>query len=83
MYEVVGIERKRGSFEGREYDNFLFYTVYPKKGLDSDGNVIGKGVMTIKIKACNLGFVVEIGDIISPLYDRFGNCVCLTLNNSN
>ena len=70
MYEIVGIEKREGVYEGNAYSNRVLHCVYSKDKCE------GKCVTSIKIKAVNCP-EVQIGDLVTPLYDRYGNCVHL------
>lgn len=67
MYQVVGIERKTGEYNGKQYDNTILYCGYPKDGVD------GTAVEKFKIKTAHFTENVIVGDMIGVHYDRFGN----------
>ena len=75
MYTVIGIERKVGKYEGREYDNTILHCSYEKKDVD------GVCVVSIKVKTERIDYPLELGCTVSPLYDRFGNVVQLDVTN--
>lgn len=70
MYEIVGIEKREGVYEGNAYSNKVLHCVYNKKDCE------GKAVTSIKIKTKDCP-EISIGDLVTPLYDRYGNCVHL------
>lgn len=70
MYTIVGIEKREGVYEGKAYSNKVLHCTYPKKDME------GVATVSIKIKTVDCP-EVTIGDTVSPLYDRYGNCVHL------
>ena len=75
-YEIVGIQQKRGEYEGRPYDNTLVHA------LSANVNVIGKQVSTIKMKTTVFQNILKecgcapnglIGKNADITFDRFGN----------
>ena len=68
MYTVVGVERKVGVYEGREYDNTILHCTYNKDKCE------GVAVCSVKVKTSRLDEVVEVGASVSFLYDQYGNC---------
>lgn len=70
MYEIIGIEKREGVYEGNAYNNTILHTRYTKE------SVKGFGVATLKIKTANCP-TVAIGDCVDPLYDKYGNIVHL------
>ena len=75
-FEIVGIQQKRGEYEGRAYDNTLLHTV------SANVNIIGKQVSTIKMKTtvfqnilkdCNCAPDGLIGKTADMTFDRYGN----------
>ena len=66
MYTIVGIEKKEGVYEGKSYANTILHVTYTKENAD------GLCVTTLKVKSA-LCPIVEIGDVVSVLYDRYGN----------
>ena len=73
MYTVIGIERKRGTYEGRAYDNTIVHATY-EKASDENVTVNGQCVVTFKSKT-EVAQSICLGDLVSPLYDRYGNVV--------
>lgn len=67
MYTVIGIERKVGKFEGRDYDNHVLHCTYKKEGAQ------GECVVAVKVKTERLEAPVTIGDQVTFLYDQYGN----------
>ena len=74
QYEVIGIQHKKGNYNGQDYDNMVFYVTSPA---NADNGDIGLIASVIKIKTSLVETVPSIGDLISPLYDRFGRVVGL------
>lgn len=75
-YEIVGIQQKRGEYEGRPYDNTLLHV------LSTNVNIIGKKVDTIKVKTavfqgllkdCGCASDGLIGKSADISFDRYGN----------
>ena len=74
MYEVIGIEKRVGVYEGRAYNNTILHTTFTK---DTAG-VEGYCTAILKIKTSNCPSV-KLGDIVDPLYDKYGNVVHLVV----
>lgn len=82
MLKVIGVARKYGTYEGREYDNFMMHCVNDSPSVAMIG---GSACEIVKIKAQNLrgvfgGLVTSdkdwrdlIGAIVRVHYDRYGN----------
>lgn len=75
-FEIVGIQQKRGEYEGRAYDNTLLHA------LSTNVNIIGKQASTIKVKTvvfqnilkdCGCASDGLIGKIADITFDRYGN----------
>lgn len=75
-FEIVGIQQKRGDYEGRAYDNTLVHV------LSTNANIIGKEVSTIKMKTavfqnilkdCNCAPNNLLGKTADITFDRYGN----------
>jgi len=75
-FEIVGIQNKRGEYEGRSYDNTFLHA------LSTNVNIIGKQVTTIKMKTdvfqnilkdCNCAPNGLIGKTADITFDRYGN----------
>lgn len=75
QYEVIGIQHKKGNYNGQDYDNMVFSVTSPANEKNGD---IGLIASVIKIKTSLVETVPSIGDLISPLYDRFGRVVGLS-----
>ena len=74
-YEVIGIQHKTGNYNGKDYDNMVFSVTSPGNECNGD---IGLIASVIKIKTELVESVPSLGDVISPLYDRFGRVVGLS-----
>ena len=72
MYTIIGIEKRVGVYEGKAYDNTILHVTYSK----DNTNVEGVCVASLKIKSANCPSVA-LGDLVEPLYDKYGNVVHL------
>lgn len=68
---VVGIERKKGEYEGKEYDNTYLHGLAWKANEDSVAFMVND---TWKIKTEKM-HPVNVGEIIEATYDRTGKIV--------
>ena len=75
-YEVIGIQHKTGNYNGKNYDNMVFSVTSPCNERNGD---IGLIASVIKIKTELVETLPYLGDLISPLYDRFGRVVGLSI----
>lgn len=75
-FEIVGIQQKRGEYQGRTYDNTIVHT------LGSHVGVIGKQAGTVKMKTAVFQGILRdckcapdglIGKIADITFDRYGN----------
>lgn len=75
-FEIVGIQQKRGEYQGRTYDNTIIHT------LGSHVGVIGKQAGTVKMKTAVFQGILSnckctpdglIGKIADITFDRYGN----------
>lgn len=73
FYEVIGIQHKTGMYENQPYDNMVFSVTV---NADVTKGEVGLIASTIKIKTSLLTTVPKLGDVIQPMYDRFGR-VCV------
>lgn len=71
MLSVVGIEHRKGEYQGTPYDNYNLHCTRPA----AEGNENEDGTMTeiVKVKASLFAdFAVNIGDNIEVSYDKYG-----------
>lgn len=73
-YQVIGLQRKQGEYNGNPYDNWVLSVVRPA---DVAKEEVGSICSTIKIKFSDLPTPPVVGDTVSPEYDRFGRVVGL------
>lgn len=73
-YEVIGLQRKKGEYNGRVFDNWVLSVVRPA---DVAKEEVGSICSSIKIKFSDLPTPPVVGDTVSPVYDRFGRVVGL------
>ena len=67
MYQVIGMQQKKGEYQGQAYDNTLLYCTYP------DVEVSGSGVEVIKVKTLIFSqYPVKLNDVIDVYYDKYG-----------
>lgn len=81
---IVGIENKKGEYQGRQYNNYIFHC------LEADENVIGKArCMQVKFKPVNLQQIVPLDkleslinkDVVNVFYDKYGNAISMQFKN--
>lgn len=72
LFEIIGIQRKTGTYNGQSYDNTVFSVTRP--AVVEDGEV-GLIASVIKVKTSVLSRVPAVGETVSPVYNRFGNVV--------
>lgn len=77
LYEIIGIQHKTGTYQGQPFDNMVFSVT---SSADASKGEQGLIASQIKIKTHLLTSIPSIGDIVSPIYDRYGRVVGLTLN---
>lgn len=75
--KIVGKQHNVGEYKGNNYDNTVLHVVkeFPEKAE-------AEGLQTehIKIKATVMPYDrLNVGDIIEPYYDRFGNVCALNI----
>ncbi len=75
MYEIIGIEVRKGVYEGNAYDNTILHCTYTKENAE---NLDGLCVSSLKIKTA-LCPAVKLGDSVDPLYDKYGNIAHLSV----
>lgn len=75
-YRVIGVQRKSGEYNGSRYDNTVFSVVRPAVAEHQES---GEICSLLKVKTSNLSVSVVVGDVVSPIYDRFGHISDLTL----
>ena len=69
-FTIIGIKRKTGNYEGRDYDNLYLHCTY----LD-DGMLEGVATTVVKIKQEHVDEQLKCGDKVTFFYDRYGNAV--------
>ncbi len=67
-FKIVGMERKVGEYQGREYDNTVLHCTYQKDSL-----LDGVAVSSIKVKSDRINEPLQIGDVVTFFYDQYGN----------
>lgn len=77
LFEVIGIQHKVGTYQGQPFDNMVFSVT---TAADVQKGEFGLIASQIKVKTSLLTSIPTLGDIISPVYDRFGRVVGLTIN---
>lgn len=50
LLNVIGVERKKGEYNGISYDNIYIHTIGPNTNNNKDGFAFGKIPTTVKIK---------------------------------
>lgn len=75
-YIVIGYKHKVGTYNGFNFDNMVFSCTTPS--VEANGEV-GEIASIFKIKTSLLSSIPEIGDKISPVYDRFGHIIDLRI----
>lgn len=76
-FSIVGKVRDSGTYKGHDYDNVYYYCVSPKP-FDEDlegwgGNQVVKLKITYALYENDYRYQHDIGDVVVPTYDRFGN----------
>lgn len=72
IFEVIGIEHKTGVYQGQPFDNMIFSCTRPA---NTDKGECGVIASRFKVKTHLLTSIPSVGDTVSPIYDRFANCV--------
>ena len=84
MLKIVGVQRKSGEFQGKQYDNIMLHCLNDEP---STPTIAGDVCESIKLKASeisySLGGLVKndadyralIGMGCVPFYDRYGRCI--------
>lgn len=76
IMKIVGIENKKGEYQGRAYNNYIIH------GLESDPNVVGKvKCVNVKFKPDSLSLICDLQqldkligkEVDRVFYDRYGN----------
>lgn len=76
-YAVIGCQHKVGTYNGINFDNMVFSCVYPA---DEKKGEVGEIAIILKVKTSLLSSIPEIGDKVSPVYDRFGHIIDLRIS---
>lgn len=71
-YTVIGYQHKQGTYNNVDYDNFVFSCV---RDADSKKGEVGSVAVLLKVKTSLLDRVPDVGEAVSPCYDRFGHVV--------
>ena len=70
---IVGLERKQGKYQGREYDNMVITCLLP---YPEEKQAEGSFAETIKVKTALFEeYDFTLGDEITALYNKFGQVV--------
>ena len=75
MLTVLGYERSKGEYQGFNFDNLKLYCESDVKR----DSLTGSAVEVVKVPYANLDFDVQIGDVIKPIYNRFGKVEAIEL----
>ncbi len=73
-YTVIGYQHKVGTYNGVNFDNMVFSCTSPA---DEKKGEVGDIACILKIKTSLLQSVPDVGDTVTPVYDRFGHIVDL------
>lgn len=73
-FTVIGYQRKTGTYNGINFDNMVFSCISPA---DVKKGEVGEIATILKVKTSLLETIPEIGDTVSPVYDRFGHIIDL------
>lgn len=71
-FTVVGIKHATGEYQGVKFDNFNLQCL---RDAASDSGEEGQICEIIKIKSSLLDEVPQIGQVVEPIYDRYGRVV--------
>lgn len=77
VFEVIGIQHKVGTYNDKPFDNMVFSVVVPA---DTSKGEVGQICSQLKVKTSLLNKQYAVGDLVSPIYDRFGRIVGLSDN---
>lgn len=82
--KIVGIENKKGEYQGRAYNNYIIY------GLENDDNVVGRcKCVNVKFKPQNLSLICGLDqlemlinkEVTDVFYDKYGNAIDMKFKN--
>lgn len=84
MLRIVGVQKKAGEFQGKQYDNIMLHCLNNEP---STPTIAGDVCETIKLKTSEIGYSLGgfvkndsdfralIGMGCVPFYDRYGRCI--------
>lgn len=88
MLKIIGIQRKKGTYEGNDYDNIMLHCTETTPYESASSKLLaGYTVERVKVKAhqvnqvfgglvgCDQDLIALVGSCISVSYDRFQNPV--------
>lgn len=77
LFEVIGIQRLEGEYQGHKYNNFVIHTIS-----DEPANVSGKKTATFKVRSKDVETVIKgssleglMGKKISAYYNKYQQVV--------
>lgn len=73
VYQVIGMQRKTGEYQGILYDNTMLYVTTQSE------HVQGYFCTVIKAKTTYVPGSLKLGDNIEVFYDRYGNAVAINI----
>lgn len=74
-YTVIGYQHSSGEYNGVVYDN---YNLSCTRAASEDKDECGEIAVILKVKSSVFNDnVICVGDVITPLYNRFGQIVSL------
>lgn len=72
-FTVIGFKHSTGTFNGNEYDN---YNIHCLKDADKNDKEQGGQLSEVfKIKSSEIKDLPAIGQVIAPIYDKYGRVV--------
>lgn len=77
LFEVIGIQRLEGEYQGHKYNNYVIHTIS-----DTPANVSGRKTATFKVRSQDVANVIKgssleglIGKKISAYYNKYQQVV--------
>lgn len=70
-YTVIGYKHSTGKYQGYDYDNYVFSCV---RQSNAEHDEKGEIAEIFKVKANQLTSIPEIGAVVEPVFNRYGQC---------
>ena len=74
MYEyvVIGIQHRKGTYEGKDFDNMIFSCIRPADNYKEEQ---GEIAALFKVKTSNLKSIPQLQEKVMPIYDQYRNVI--------